>query len=111
LCSLKVEVILVAIRVHGIGNIRDIVSSVRFASNVDLTAVQTVSIHEGPPETKELLSSLDLVGGGSLALVETCPKRVLNPDGVGQIGEGIGVAVGTPDTEVPVELLDKVYRG
>lgn len=55
---------------------------------------------------------MDLVGGGGLALVEPGAKRVLNPDGVGQVGEGVGVAVRPPDTKVPddVRQSDSILR-
>jgi len=82
---LEVEVGLVAVVVHGIRNVRDVISSVTLASDEDLAVVETEGVDELLPETEELCSCFFFVRGCGCTLVEPGAERVFYPDSVGQV--------------------------
>lgn len=69
--GLKVIVVLVAIGIHGVSNIRDVVTCIGLSSNVDLPAVEAESVNEGLPEAEHFLRSARLIRACGLALVES----------------------------------------
>ena len=82
---LEVEVGLVAVVVHSICNVRDVVSGVALARNEDLAVVETEGVDVLLPESEELCCSFFFVRGCGRALVESGAERVFYPDGVGQV--------------------------
>lgn len=80
--------------VHGIRNIRNVVSSIRLSSNEDLAVVQAEGIDKVLPETEELSSNLNLIcrGRRTLLWAEACTGGLLDPDNIGKVYPSLSIA-------------------
>lgn len=98
---------------HGVGDVGDVVSSIRFTNNEDLAVVQTKGIDKVLPEAKKLSSSLIFVGGGWCTLGETSAYWLLDPYHVRQVAPLVVVRDWLERAVLPEEgavLLQKTFK-
>lgn len=79
---------------HSISNIWNIVSRIRFTSDVNLSALQTKSIDEVLPKSEELCSNIFFAGSGRCSLRKAGADGLLYPYDVCEVGPGPGVLNG-----------------
>lgn len=99
---------------HGIGDVGNIASSIRLASDVDLLASQAKGLHEVLPEAKEFGGSFFLASSFGCAQREPSADGLLNPNHVGQIPPVSRVVYGLGAASIlPADgavLLQKAFK-
>jgi hypothetical protein len=70
-------------RNEGVGDVWDIVASIRLSSNVSRSSLKLKCLDKVPPEANELKAKLNLVGDVGLPLAVADTDRLLNPDDIG----------------------------
>ena len=105
----ELEVFLVIGGDESIGDVRDVIASIGFASDVGRGAFEGKGGDEVAPEAGELLAEFDFVGDVGFALAEADADGLLNPDDVCS-GE-LDMEVSEEGTYLQVRPTVRVGRG
>ena len=89
--ALKIVVRVIVLGDEGISHIRNIISCIALAGDVDLPLFQLKGGHEVLPKANELVAQLNLVGDIWGALRETNTNRLLDVDHVCHVNKGVRV--------------------
>lgn len=76
---------------HVLGDVRNVLSRVTLARDVDIEAFHAEGIYEVLPEAIEVIANVNLIVDSNVSWRETDADRLINPDIVGQIRVGIRV--------------------
>lgn len=89
--AFDVKVLLVFAIKHGVGNVRNVVTGIALAGNVNFPVLNAKGVEEVLEETQELIGDVRLARRGRRTLTETRSHWLLDPDHVGQIDPCVGI--------------------
>lgn len=111
--ALDVKVRLVVTVEHGVRDVRDVVTGVTFAGDVDLPSLQSERVDEVLEEAQELPRYVRFARRGRRALTEARTDRLLDPDHIGQVDPGVGVLDRSEGAILPQKravLLEEAFQ-